>query len=128
MTFLCYRTKVGLNDGLWDGILLMFPVTHFVYFAFLLFPKAPNSVVSERVRQRRNISEDDKYLLAANSSAVTRQRFADILEYVNPEVGYTFSAVTQQRFADILEYVNPEVGCTILCCHAATLRRYSRIC
>ncbi len=67
--------------------------------------QAPNSVVSERVRRRRNISEDDKYLLAANSSAVTRQRFADILEYVNPEVGYT-----------------------ILCCNAATLRRYSRIC
>jgi hypothetical protein len=51
----------------------------------IFLEQAPNIVVSERVRRRRNISEDDKYLLAANSSAVTRQRFADILEYVNPE-------------------------------------------
>ncbi len=96
---------MGLIDRLWDGILLIFPGLHFVYLVYFAISQAPNSVVSERVRRRRNISEDDKYLLAANSSAVTRQRFADILEYVNPEVGYTFSAVTRQRFADVLEKI-----------------------
>ena len=48
--------------------------------------QAPDSIVSERVRRRRHIREEDKYSVADSGLVETRQRFADILDEFRPEV------------------------------------------